>query len=207
MRSSSFWPPRRTRDRIAAELYQKRNPDVPWLGQPAIAALSDLLRPTDRCLEWGSGTSTAWLCRRVASITSAEHDPAWFERVRSLLDQDGLRTGVVRLLSTDPQEEPSASPYVRLIDEFADGELDVCYVDGEHRAACITAALPKLASGGMLVLDDAHGFLDHETVSPHSRQGLGPLDLDWASFEELVSDWRLLWTSDGFSDTAIWFKP
>ena len=207
MQLSSFWPPRRAYDRFAAEYYQRRHPGVPWLTKDAIELLPGLLRPTDRCLEWGSGASTAWLSRHVASIQGIEHDPVWYERVRSQLARAGAAQGSVRLESIEPQNDPTASPYVRVIDEFADGGLDVCFVDGEHRAACALAAVEKLASGGVLVVDDAHGVLDHPTSSAHSRHGQGPLDADWAAFAGLVDRWRCIWTSDGFSDTAFWIKP
>jgi hypothetical protein len=204
---SSFWPPVRARDRIAAELYQRRNPGIPWLTRDAINYLNDLLKSTDRCLEWGSGHSTAWVSRRVQSLQSIEHDPVWFERVRGELEYNGLDRGTVRLLSIEPVGQPTVSPYVRVIDEFGDGELNVCFVDGEHRAACALAVIPKLASGGLLVIDDAHGVLDHESPSPHSRQGRGPVDGDWARVAALVRSWRSVWTSDGYSDTAFWIKP
>ena len=176
MQLSSIWPPRRTVDRLAAEAYRRRHLDAPWLTRPAIALLPDLLRATDRCLEYGAGTSTAWLTRRVGSVVSAEHDPVWFARVQRQLAQEGLDRDSVRLLGTDPQDQPESSPYVRVIDEFGDGELDACFVDGMHRATCALAAIPKLASGGLLLVDDAQGYLDHPTRSPHSRAGCGPLD-------------------------------
>lgn len=204
---SSFWPPRRARDRIKSEYYQRRNVGVPWLTRDAIRLLGDLLRTTDRCLEWGSGRSTAWLTKRVRSVQSIEHDSVWYERVRIQLAAEGLNSGVVRLLSVEPQGVPAESPYVRVIAEFGDRDLDVCLVDGEHRSACALAVLPKLASGGVLIVDDAHAVLDHPTLSPHARVGRGPLDPEWGRFGELVRTWRLIWTSDGCSDTAFWIKP
>lgn len=207
MRLSSFWPPRRTLGRLGAELYQRRHPGIPWLSRGAVEVLPDLLRDTDRGLEWGSGDSSVWLSTRLDSMVCVEHDPVWAARVKERLQRRGLNLGSVRLLATEPAARPADSPYVRVIDEFTDGELDVCVVDGEHRAACALSALPKLSPGGLLVLDDAHGYLDHATTSPHSRHGLGPLDSDWASFAQLVKTWRLIWTSDGYSDTAIWIKP
>jgi predicted O-methyltransferase YrrM len=203
----SFWPPRHALHRFAAEYYQRRHPGAPWLSKQAIEMLSDLLKPGDACLEYGSGASTAWLGRRVDRLLSAEHDRTWFDRVQGELRAAGLRTDTVRLLSVDPAARPEESPYVRLIDEFADGELTVCLVDGEHRTACIREAIPKLAPGGLLVLDDAHGVLDHPTFSPHSRAGLGPLDDEWAALVTEQRDWRMLWASDGYSDAAIWIKP
>ena len=207
MRLSSFWPPQHTLNRVASEFYQRRNVGVPWITRDAIELLPDLLRSTDRCLEWGSGRSTAWLTRRVQTVQSVEHDPVWFERVKQQLERENLGGGSVRLLSIEPVAQPDASPYVRVVDEFGDGELDLCFLDGEHRAACGLGVIPKLASGGLLILDDAQGHLDHASSSPHARQGQGPLDGQWARFGELVSSWRLIWTSDGYSDTAIWIKP
>lgn len=64
-----------------------------------------------------------------------------------------------------------------------------------------------MASGGLLIVDDAQPVVDHPTASPHSRAGHGPANPEWASCGGMVCDWRLIWTSDGFSDTAIWIKP
>ena len=207
MEFESFWPPRRTFDRIASEYYQRRNPSVPWLTRGAIEALTDLLRSTDSCLEWGAGKSTAWVGSRVQRVVSVEHDPVWFERVQNQLAANGLDRDSVRLLSVEPNDRPGDSPYVRAIDEFGDGQLDVVFIDGEHRAVCALEAIPKLASGGVLIIDDVQSLLDHRTSSPHSRWRLGPVNADWEKIAGLLRDWRLIWTSDGFSDTAIWIKP
>jgi predicted O-methyltransferase YrrM len=207
MQVSSFWPPRAAYHRFAAEGYQRRNPEVPWLPKAAIETLPDLLKPTDRFLEYGSGKSTAWLAKRVGKLVSVEHDKAWFDRVQGQLSANGLDRDSVRLLSLDPSDRPAESPYVRAIDEFAGGELDVCLVDGEYRVACMREAIARLASGGMLLLDDAHGVLDHPTTAPHARYGRGPADRDWAELAEQLSGWRMTWISDGYSDCAIWFKP
>jgi predicted O-methyltransferase YrrM len=203
----SFWPPRHAFDRFLAELYRRRNLDEPWLTRDAIRILTDLLKSDDRILEWGAGTSTAWLAARAGRVLSIEHDPSWFQRVSADLTRAGLRNSEVRLLSNQPANEPSASPYVRVVDDFREGELGLTFVDGEHRSACALAVLPRLASGGVLVLDDAHNYLDHPSPSPHSRTGQGPLDSEWAKFATAVEDWRFIWTSDGFSDTALYLKP
>jgi hypothetical protein len=96
---------------------------------------------------------------------------------------------------------------VRVVDGFADGEITVCIVDGEHRGKCTLAAVPKLAPGGLLLVDDIHWFLDHPTGAPHARTGKGPADEDWRRFGELTADWRRVWTTDGVTDTAIFIKP
>jgi predicted O-methyltransferase YrrM len=218
MKASSLWPPRpaayRAADRLIAnwaqlraEHYQRRNPDVPWMPQSAVEILDDMLKPTDRCIEWGSGRSTPWLCHRTQSVLSLEHDTDWYQRVRNRLAAQGCDVESVRLLSLQPQDRPYESPYVRAIDEFGDGELDVSFIDGEHRATCVLESIPKLSSGGLLIVDDSQGFLDHRSSCRESRHGLGPRDTKWSQVADAVKDWRLVWTGDGYSDAAIWVKP
>jgi predicted O-methyltransferase YrrM len=204
---NSFWPPQRTVDRLRFELYSRRHPELPWLPREATETLSNLLRRRDRCLEWGSGRSTPWLAERVGSLVSVEHDQGWHDSVRARLAENSSTRAVVRLESIEPSNTPQETPYVRVVDEFQDGELDVAFVDGEHRCECARSSIPKLAPGGLLIVDDAHLFLDHDTRTPHSRRGRGALDLGWQQFVGEVDSWRMLWIEDGFSDTAIYFKP
>jgi predicted O-methyltransferase YrrM len=62
-----------------------------------------------------------------------------------------------------PVRTPSAKPgyagrdftaYVETIDRV-DGAFDLVVVDGRARVACAERALPRLAPGGVLLLDDA----------------------------------------------------
>jgi predicted O-methyltransferase YrrM len=207
LRPKSFWTPRYICDRLALAYHQKRYPDAPWWPRDAIRHLGDMLRPTDTCLEWGSGRSTAWLSARTKNVHSIEHDREWFDRVRDQLAAQGLDADAVRLLDAEPGDQAESTPYVRVIDGFGEGEVDVCIVDGAHRGKCALAAVPRLAPGGLLMVDDIHWFLDHPTLAPHSRRGRGPADQDWRQFGELVAGWRCVWTTDGVTDTAIWIKP
>jgi predicted O-methyltransferase YrrM len=207
LRPKRFWTPRYIRDRLLVAYDQRLHPTLPWWPRHAIRLLDDLLRPTDHVLEWGSGRSTVWLDERVSRVRSIEHDPTWFKRVRDQLAAQNADLEAVQLRHVAPKRNPLDSPYVRAIDEFDDGELSVCIVDGEHRAACALAAAPKLAPGGLLVVDDAHWFIDHPTRSPRSRHGKGHASEGWTEFLRHVGPWRSLWASDGVTDTAIWLKP
>jgi predicted O-methyltransferase YrrM len=213
-----LWPPREGATRVvgkirhtgfqmAAERYQRVNPGVPWMPRRANEILEGMLRPTDRCLEWGSGDSTTWLRARCASILSVEHDPTWYQRVRGELAQQGYDPDSVRLLSMEPGYRPEETPYVRAVDAFGEDEVDVCFVDGEHRPTCIFEVIPKLTSGGLLVVDDVHGYLDHPSHCVHSREGQGHLGESWGNVLARLAGWRMIWTGDGYSDAAIWIKP
>ena len=206
-RPKSFWTPIYIRDRLALAYEQKRHPDAPWWPKDAASCFAGLLRPTDVCLEWGSGRSTVWLSARTKEVHSIEHDRDWYDRVGAQLAAAGVDKEAVRLLDAGSEATAESSPYVRVIDTFADGELNVCVVDGMHRGKCALAAVPRLSSGGLLFVDDAHWFLDHPTHAPHSRVGRGPADADWSRFAELVADWRRVWTTDGVTDSAIFIKP
>jgi predicted O-methyltransferase YrrM len=208
LRPKPHWTPRYIRDRLMLAYEQKRQPDAPWWPVEAIRHMDSLVRPLDTCLEWGSGRSTIWLSARTKQVISIEDNREWFDRVRGLLASAGTDPGAVRLLEAD-STPPDQTPYVRVIDDFADGEIDVCVVDGlaPLRGHCAIAAIPKLAAGGVLLVDDAHWFLDRSTHAPHSRYGKGTFDETWRHFESLVSDWRHIWTTDGVTNTGIWLKP
>ncbi len=206
-RPKTFWTPRYIRNRLALAIQQQRYPDGPWWPKDVITHLEDMLHGGDTCLEWGSGRSTAWLSARTKTVHSIEHNADWHARVRAQLAAQGLDADLVRLLSSEPLAQPERSPYVRVVDDFADDEIHICVVDGEHRAKCALAAVPKLASGGLLMIDDANWFLDHPSFAPHSRCGRGPASHDWREFSRMVDGWRCVWNTDGVTDTAIWIKP
>lgn len=117
---------------------------VPWWTYGAIDAMDALLQNDDVVLEFGSGTSTFWLCDRVAKITSVEHDDGWAEEVRSGLGA----TGEVRLAKLDAGYEGEVSVAVE-----AGRPPTVVIIDGRRRVEC-TAALDCLASPPRLVVFD-----------------------------------------------------
>ena len=93
---------------------------------------------------------------------------------------------------TEPSGSSPDSDYVRVV---------------RCRGQCANAVIPKLAPCGLLVVDNINWFLDHETHSPQSRYGLGPANDMWATFEKRVKGWRMMWTTSGVTDAAIWIKP
>jgi predicted O-methyltransferase YrrM len=138
-------------DRIAAWWFYRSNPDLPWLTRESVALLSTLLKQSDRGLEWGSGRSTLWFSRRVAHLVSVEHDPAWFSRVRGMLQ--GVTNVDLRLL-------PDPASYVAVTEKLSPGSLGFVLVDGGlARDECAHQAIPLLGSGGILILDNANWYL------------------------------------------------
>ena len=213
-RSFKHWSLAYLANRLREKLYRRLHPDLPWLSPEAVRILSANLQSSDVGLEFGSGRSTLWFAQRVGFLTSVEHNPEWHRRVSVQARRLGL-TNLTCLLApgedkaaADPAGPLPGGAYVRTADRFADGSLDFILVDGIYRDACANAALSKLRSGGLFILDDAHRYLPSESKSPYARTlEDGPATPAWARFLAAVSTWRCQWTSNGVSDTVIFYKP
>jgi len=134
---------------------------VPWLAPGAREWLEERIEPSWTAFEWGSGGSTLWLEGLCSSVTSVEHDEAWWEMTRS-----SARKALVLLCPpTEAASGPSpADPryfrsscvpgsfelYVKMVDV---AEPDLVIVDGRARASCIARAVVR--SPKLLVLDNA----------------------------------------------------
>lgn len=147
---------------------------VPWMPYPAIDELDRRLSPDATAFEYGGGGSTLWLAGRIAHLTTVEHYAPWHviidrelramgaDNCTLLLREPRLRgadpsqTGADRLDYSSSRAEGSFEEYVKAIDGFADGSLDLVVVDGRCRQACLVHAMAKVRPGGLLVLDDSY---------------------------------------------------
>jgi hypothetical protein len=126
-----------------------------------------------RAFEYGSGGSTRFWQSRGFEVVSIEHDPKWYEVVRSKID-----TASVDYRLLPPEQSPSAGPgdpsdpnayasggveyeglhfrrYASAIADFPDGHFTIVLVDGRARPSCLMHAAKKVRPGGLLVLDNA----------------------------------------------------
>jgi len=87
--------------------------------------LNSYLRKTDTGLEFGSGRSTLWFARRVAKLTSVEHNETWVSNVQQMLRKAGIENVDYRFLPEDAEEDDAGeAKYVKIIDEFENNSLD-----------------------------------------------------------------------------------
>jgi predicted O-methyltransferase YrrM len=211
-RTFRHWTPAYVLSRTAEFIYGRRHANMPWLTPTANSILPTLLRSSDIGLEWGSGRSTVWFAGHVAHLTSVEHHDGWYRRVREQLAQRNLvnveYVHVPARNEVEPAQPADAEPYVRIADHFSDDSLDFALVDGVYRSACAMAVIPKLRSGGLLILDNANWFLPTGSAAPSTR-GIheGPASAQWTAFHQALSGWRCIWTTSGVTDTMIWIKP
>lgn len=140
----------------------------PWVTTPAVQWLEEVVTPDARVFEFGAGRSTLFFAARAAQVTSVEHHPQWHARVETELAARALTNA--RLILAPP-EGPARTRrfasrrrdgkglaferYVKTIDAEPDASLDLVFVDGRARVACVRRALAKIRPGGYIVLDDA----------------------------------------------------
>jgi predicted O-methyltransferase YrrM len=182
--------------RIAKRAGVLLHPRDPWFAQDAVRFCKAHLTSDMVGLEWGSGRGTVWFARRLRELTSVEHDREWYDRVVRGLSRKGLNhaTCLCVPLDHDPSEptRPLYDPlprYVAVAQNFVDGSLDFVVVDGHYRQACIRAALPKLKSGGLLLVDNTNWL-------PRAAWGI-------------PEDWQVVHRSSNImrDETTLWRKP
>jgi hypothetical protein len=173
----------------------------PWLVFDAIDFLNSLSLENKRVFEYGSGGSTLyWLSRNMLPV-SVEHDPIWFELVRTYLDTSKVDYRLVKpqkciekaildiadpllYLSDDTRFKGyNFKSYASQIDDFSDGYFDVVLVDGRARPASIMHSAPKVKVNGLLILDNADRLYYTQKTGPflHNYRclpyyGIGPVD-------------------------------
>lgn len=77
--------------RMKQIIFQKKNPNVPWLTPSSISLLEQLIKKTDVGFEFGSGRSTKWFATRCQYLYSVEHNQKWFEIVQNQIkDYDNI---------------------------------------------------------------------------------------------------------------------
>ena len=60
----------------------------------------------------------------------------------------------------------------------------------------------------LLAVDNINWYLPSDTIAPASRKPTeGCATPTWTEFANRVAGWRRYWTSNGVTNTCIWFKP
>jgi hypothetical protein len=149
--------------------------EIPWVNYTAIDMLRRILRPDMRVFEYGTGGSTLFFARRVAALVSVEHDPGWAGAVREAMTKNKHCAWEMLEIAPAPLPESAAvvpedpasycsavdegtslsfKEYASAIDRFEDGSFDLVLVDGRARPSCAMHAIPKVAEGRYLLVDD-----------------------------------------------------
>jgi predicted O-methyltransferase YrrM len=177
-------------------VWERLNPDKPWLCPGSVRFCERHLTAGMTGLEFGSGRSTAWFAGRLGRLVSVEHNREWYEKVRADLAARAVANVDYRLVPLDhPEAEPERPAYdpppryAAVADEFPDGSLDFVVVDGHYRSTCIRRCLAKVRPGGLLLVDDVNLWPTRAEL---------PVPADWAAADL---------SGNGLKQTGIWRKP
>lgn len=149
-------------------------PIRPWIVPSAIGFLEAAIKPSWSVLEFGSGRSTLWFARRASSVVSLEHDRAWYEFVRTRLENSASTNCELRRVDLETFPVHAS----RLPDE----SMDLVFIDClEHllteRIDCLRASIGKVRPGGLIVLDDSdyprYALADELTVGWRTSRFVG----------------------------------
>lgn len=194
------------KDRIIELTYRKLNKGEPWLTQEAIKIIDKHLSKNHLMLEMGSGYSTIWFAKRCKQITSVENIQDWHKIIDDEISKQGL-TNVNYVFAKENEKSPSDSDYVKVMDGFGSESLDVVLVDGWHRVECASLSLEKLKSGGLLIVDNINWYVPNGSNAPSSLLNKADQLPEWKEFEKQVADYKRVWTDNGVSCTAFYYKP
>lgn len=195
--------PRYIFDRLCELIFQKLNPDAPWLGPNAVRTLERLLDTEKSGLECGAGRSTLWLAKRVRFLESWEENADWLDKIAGQIGRQGIENVSLKKVESRPES------YLKWVENIPEKSLDFALVDSENaRDVLCLALISKIKNGGFLMLDNANWFLPSASRAPHSRKPeQGPANAQWQAFLEAVSCWKVIWTGSGVTDTAFFIRP
>ena len=117
---------------------------IPWWTYSAIAFLKDRLNPRMKVLEFGSGSSTLWLCRHVSEVISVEKNISWAQYIQERLPKNG------NLFITDSFED-FINSYVTNI------KFDLVVIDVGNRINIAKKIFPMLSNEGVILWDNTDG--------------------------------------------------
>ena len=174
-------------------IWEKRNPDKPWMCPGTIDFCEHHFQGSIKALEFGSGRSTQWFALLTDGLTSIEDSSEYYPIVKKQLESQGIsNVNYLYIPLNHPETEPehqSYNPlpdYVKVLEQFEDGELDFVIVDGHYRTNCILHSIVKIRIGGYLLVDDVNMWTSISSL---------PIPLEW----KIVDD-----STNGIKRCVIW---
>ncbi len=137
-----------------------RRPETPWWPLPAIEAVEKKLSRDMTAIEFGSGSSTLWIARRVRSLIAREHDAHWAEITRKRLEAGGLS-------NCEIQHRTGGNYYA--LDR--DQRFDFAVVDGQFRWKCLETLSERMEPGGLIYFDNSDSDKDAHHYSAYGLEG------------------------------------
>jgi len=184
--------------RVRYWLWERANPDKPWMCPGTIRFCQARLSKSMNALEYGSGRSTRWFSTLVGHLTSVEHNASWYETVKARIEADAINNVDYKFVPLNhPESEGERAEYtpvpdyVAVADGFGDRSLDFAVVDGHYRTHCVRHLIPKIALGGYLLVDDINLWGSPDEL---------PIPADWHVADDSTNGIKrcIVWQAGGY---------
>jgi len=206
-KSIKHWSPRYITNRLKDIIFQFFNPHLPWLTPDSIKLIKKIIKKKDTALELGSGRSTIWISGLVETLYSIETDKSWFNYVDLKIKKQNIKN-INLILVRNNNKSNFRKSYMEELRLFNKTKFDIILIDGKFRDLSTIYCIKMLNPGGVLIIDNINRYLPSNSFSPNSRTyKMGPLNKNWESIGLTLKNWRSVWTTNGVTDTAIFFKP
>jgi hypothetical protein len=133
---------------------------LPWLTYPLIQFLEPKLNNQLDIFEYGSGNSTLWFAKRVASITSVEYHREWYDKIRGNLPKNAnlqlvqvKDAGYGEMAFRKLVGSDAEMSYVNAI-QNNNSLYDLIVIDGLFRPNCIESSKLYLKKRGVFLIDN-----------------------------------------------------
>ena len=145
---------------------------LPWYTYSFITFLAGRIRPDMDVFEFGSGHSTLWWSKRVSTVTSCEHDKAWYDNLKERLPPNVT----YHYCAFQPNGD-----YCRKSSSLG-SEYDCIVIDGRDRVNCAKYSIASLKNEGVIIWDNSeresyqkgYAFLAEHGFKRIDFWGLGP---------------------------------
>lgn len=147
---------------------------LPWISFPVIDFLNTTVNSQTKVFEYGGGGSTVYFLRTAAQVVTVEHNKEWFEILKDkigsnnkwkpfFIEPENCSDYDVTLCANPDKYFSKDKDYVNMnfqeyasvIDTYENNYFDIVLVDGRARPSCIKHGIPKIKSGGYLILDNS----------------------------------------------------
>jgi hypothetical protein len=168
----------------------------PWFTFQAMEFINSRLKPGIKVFEYGGGSSTQYFIRKGGEVHTAEHHKGWFADLQKYFEKEGkswfgfLLEAEAPATGSEPgnplhyfskdadYQSMNFKKYASKIDDYADQTFDIVLVDGRARPSCIYHSVPKVKSGGYLVVDNTErDYYTHYFEKNFSSQFVKELDV------------------------------